>query len=104
MRTIPQNQQSLAERIAVLEARAGIRASEAAAKPVPPLMGAMRETGPRPRLTALVSTAEQRSITDRMAARAVQMQQHAQTTRFFSAPAESKDARVPRASRTGSVV
>jgi hypothetical protein len=79
MRITPQTP-SLAERIAALETRAGIRPSEAVERPVPPPMSHL---GSQQRTTMLVSTEQGRAVNDRRAARAAAMAQHAKAGRFF---------------------
>jgi hypothetical protein len=101
IRVLPTQSQSLAERVAALEKRAGIRPTEAVAKPAPPPMGNVHAMA---RTTQLMSTSEQRAIANRRAAARAAMARHSQAGRFFQAPREPANARVPRASRTGSVV
>jgi hypothetical protein len=93
------------QRLAALEAHTGVKppAPEAPPKPIP-VMGHMHGAPPLPRMTQIISTAESRTLDARRAGRAEVMYQHNIAGRFFSGPVESSDARVPRASATGSVV
>ncbi len=95
---------ALQRRIAALEqqvAQGPVRPAEASRAAAPPPMSHMAQ---QPRTTQLVGTEQQRAIANRRAARAALMAQHNRSSRFFSAPQDPTDARIPRASMTGPVV